>query len=129
MKNILKSVICFIAIITLYSCEGGTTFTKTISNTSSETLTVKAYTIYGKQNTVTIAPNEQKEIYWNDFMGRFVNDEYSCTNELDSIIINVSNDKTLMKDLLNSEFWIRESKDGRNSREDCYIVVSDADLE
>ena len=52
-----------VGIISLFfwtSCEGGTFFTKTIDNKSSETITVKLFTIYGDNNTVMINSNEAK---------------------------------------------------------------------
>ena len=75
-----------VGIISLFfwtSCEGGTFFTKTIDNKSSETITVKLFTIYGDNNTVMINSNEAKEIYWDDHIGSFVDENYNCTEMID----------------------------------------------
>jgi len=113
----------------IIACEGGTTFTKTIDNKSSESITIKLSMNTGYEESFTILSNETKQIYWDDQLGRFVDETYSCTQSIDSIEITISNNKTLNKDILNSENWQKESKDGRNSREDCTFLVTDADIE
>ncbi len=115
--------------ILLTSCEGGTTFTKTIDNKSSETITVKLFTIYGINEPATINSNESKEIYWDDQMGSFVDDSYSCLQIIDSVELSITNNKVLIKDIMDSNKWIRESKDGRNSREDCTFIITNGDLQ
>lgn len=115
--------------ILLTSCEGGTTFTKTIDNRSSESITVKLFTIYGSYESLTVNSNVSKEIYWNDQMGSFVDDSYTCTQIIDSVEITITNNKTLTKSIMNPDNWIRESKDGRNSREDCIFIITDDDIQ
>jgi hypothetical protein len=115
--------------ILLTSCEGGTTFTKTIENRSSESITVKLFTIYGSYESLTVNSNVSKEIYWNDQMGSFVDDGYTCTQIIDSVEITITNNKTLTKSIMNPDNWIRESKDGRNSREDCIFIITDDDIQ
>lgn len=127
-----KSILCFSLItlmILLTSCEGGTTFTKTIDNRSSESITVKLFTIYGSYESLTVNSNVSKEIYWNDQMGSFVDDGYTCTQIIDSVEITITNNKTLTKSIMNPDNWIRESKDGRNSREDCIFIITDDDIQ
>lgn len=127
-----KSTLCFSLItlmILLTSCEGGTTFTKTIDNRSSESITVKLFTIYGSYESLTVNSNVSKEIYWNDQMGSFVDDSYTCTQIIDSVEITITNNKTLTKSIMNPDNWIRESKDGRNSREDCIFIITDDDIQ
>ncbi len=127
-----KSILCFSLItlmILLTSCEGGTTFTKTIDNRSSESITVKLFTIYGSYESLTVNSNVSKEIYWNDQMGSFVDDSYTCTQIIDSVEITITNNKTLTKSIMNPDNWIRESKDGRNSREDCIFIITDDDIQ
>ena len=127
-----KSILCFSLItlmILLTSCEGGTTFTKTIENRSSESITVKLFTIYGSYESLTVNSNVSKEIYWNDQMGSFVDDGYTCTQIIDSVEITITNNKTLTKSIMNPDNWIRESKDGRNSREDCIFIITDDDIQ
>ena len=101
-------------IISLISCEGGTTFTKTIDNETAESITIKLTTIYGSNEPVTIMSNESKAIFWDDQMGSFVDNSFTCTQIIDSVEITITNSKTLTKDIMNPDNWIRESKDGRN---------------
>ena len=116
-------------IILLTSCEGGTTFTKTIDNKTSESITIKLITIYGSNEPVTIMSKESKEIFWDDQMGNFVDDSYTCTQMIDTVEITITNNKTLTKDIMNPDNWIRKSKDGRNSREDCTFTITDDDIQ
>jgi len=129
MTKPLFQIVLITTVILLISCEGGTTFTKTINNKSSEEITIKVYSIYGNEQSEIINSNESKEIYWDDQMGSFVDDSYSCTQEFDSIQVIVSNDKVLTKDILNSGNWQRESDDERNSKEDCTFTITNNDLQ
>lgn len=88
------------ALIVLASCEGGTTYTKSIDNRSSETITIGLYAYYGNNETNTINPSESKAIFWDDQMGSFVDDNYSCTQEIDSIVLAISKNKILKKDII-----------------------------
>ncbi|MEE4176319.1 MAG: hypothetical protein V2I46_02295 [Bacteroides sp.] len=127
-----ENLYVFVAIalmLFLGSCEGGTTFTKTLDNRSSEDITVKLYTHFGESSPVTVNSNEKKEIYWDDRMGHFVDETYTCTQIIDSVAIRVTNDKVLVIDFLDPANWTRESRDGRNAREDCTFVVTDEHLE
>jgi|GEM_PF-1833231 len=121
-----------VGIISLFfwtSCEGGTFFTKTIDNKSSETITVKLFTIYGDNNTVMINSNEAKEIYWDDHIGSFVDENYNCTEMIDSVVLSISSGKKLTKDIMNPDQWIRNSKGGRNAREDCVFTITNNDFQ
>jgi uncharacterized protein YcfL len=113
----------------LHGCEGGTTFTKIFDNRSSETITIQVYSLHGNENPITIAPGVSKEIYWYDKMGLFAGDDYQCTDEIDSVKISITNDKTLTKDIQNPNQWIRESSDGRKATEKCTFIVADSDLQ
>jgi hypothetical protein len=120
-----------IAIFTsvLIGCEGGTTFTKTIDNKSSESISVRIYTDFGSGKSFNIGPGSATEVFWNDQMGMFTGDDFTCTQLIDSIQITISGNKQLVKDPMVSSNWIRESKNGRNSREDCTFIVTDNDLQ
>lgn len=112
----------------MFSCKGGTTFTKIIDNKSTETVTIKTFTtIYGEQNHI-IKPNEAKTIYLYDKERGFVDDTYSCIEEFDSIEFSLSNNKTLVKDILNEGNWENESSGGRNAQEKCTFSISDNDI-
>ena len=113
----------------LSSCEGGTTFTKSIENRTTETIRVKLQTIYSSQDEITINPNESKQIFRDDQMGRFVDNSYMCTQLIDSVEISITNNKILTKDIMNSNNWQRMSKGGRNSKEDCLFIISDEDIQ
>jgi hypothetical protein len=131
MNKINKNSIFLIFIticIVLVSCEGGTTFIKTIDNRSSETIVITLFTAYGSNIADTIRANESKEIYWDDQMGRFVDDSYCCTEVIDSVEITITNNKTLIKDIMDSGNWIRKSEGGRNSMENCSFIITDTDL-
>ncbi|PLX07292.1 MAG: hypothetical protein C0598_13235, partial [Marinilabiliales bacterium] len=124
IKNLLSYTVIIIVLL-MASCEGGTTFTKTIENKSSETIIIKLYTVYGSNDPITINSYESKEIYWDDQMGRFVDDSYNCMDVIDTVEITITNNKKLLKDIMDSANWLNESKGGRNSREDCTFIITD----
>jgi hypothetical protein len=128
----MKYTIVFFALmaITLFSaCEGGTTFSKRIENRSSETIKVKLFTVFGPADETTILPNESKQIFWYDKMGLFVDEAYTCVQLIDSIELEITNNYSLVKDIMNPDYWERVSKGGRNSTEDCVFVISSDDLQ
>ncbi len=127
MKKVIVLIISIAATV-LFSCEGGTTFTKNIENRTPETIQVKLHTIYGNIDETVINPNESKRIFWDDQIGSFVANSYTCTQLIDSVEINITNGKVLLKDIMNSDNWVRKSEGGRNSREDCLFVISIEDI-
>ena len=129
MKNIAISLFVLLTISLIVGCEGGTTFTKRIENNSNDEITIKLYTIYGPTESHTILPNESKLIYWDDQMGVFVGNSYTCTQIIDSAEVNISVNKSLIKDILDPNNWNRISKDGRNSKEECTFVISPNDIQ
>lgn len=110
------------------ACEGGTTFTKTIDNKTDETIIIQLFTTYGNTEAISIHSNHSKEIYWDDQMGRFVDENYCCTQIIDSVKITITHEKTLLKDIMNPDNWLKNSKNGRNSREDCTFTITNKDL-
>ena len=129
MKKIVVLTLAITGIILLSSCEGGTTFIKKIDNRTDETISVKLHTIYGSNDETTINPNEIKQLFWDDQMGNFVDNSYTCTQFIDSIEIHISNNKVLTKDIMDSNNWERVSKGGRNSMEDCKFVIFSEDIQ
>lgn len=133
--NKLSTLFTYCIAISLFfcSCEGSTTFTKTIVNNSSETLTVTAFSSTNTSNilgTITIIPNDQKQVYWDNQQGKTTTANYSCIEELDSIVVSVSNNRTLTLDLMNASNWIKESSEaGKEIREDCTVTISDTDIQ
>jgi hypothetical protein len=121
----------FLAFIVFFftACEGGTTFTKYIDNKTSETITIKLFTNFGPSEEVTVNPNERKIIFWNDQERIFTDDSYTCTYLIDSIHVNISNGKTLLKNIMDSNNWSRDSKGGRNAKEICIITITNNDLQ
>ncbi len=128
MKLVLGITLPLLYLV-LTSCEGGTTFTKKVNNQSGDTLIVATYSVYASDKPVTIPPGTSKEVFWHDQLGGFVDDSYSCTDELDSLLISTSGGKSLLTDPMDENNWSRQSRDGRNSREDCTFTVTDEDLQ
>lgn len=109
----------------LMSCEGGTTYSKIVDNQSSETLTILIFQSVFHQDTVfQIDPGQRQTLFLDDQLGRFSGDTYHCTQEIDSAKVSVSNGKMLLKDIMNSDHWTRESKGGRNAKEICTFTVT-----
>jgi len=129
MKNLFVLITSISVIIILPSCEGGTTFTKSIDNRTSDTVRVKLHTIYDSKNEITINPNESKQIFWDDQMGSFVDDYYTCTQLIDSVEISITDNKVLTKDIMDSNNWERMSEGGRNSKEDCLFIISEENIQ
>ena len=130
MRNLL--IIINLAVL-LVSCEGGTTFTKSIKNNSTETFDVtlylsSTYSVQTSTSTYEIKPGETREMFWNDWERRFVNDMYDCTQEIDSFSFNIFSESTISVDLMDVVRWGHSSKDGRNSREDCVFEITDDDF-
>lgn len=115
MLNNFKVLFVIFVMVVLTSCEGGTTYTKTLDNQSSDTIILKLFTAYLNDQSFTINPKSAEQIYWDDQMGSFAGDSYNCTQEIDSVEITISKNIVLLKDIMNSNNWIRESKDDRNS--------------
>ena len=116
-------------VLFLTACEGGTTFTKSLNNKSSETITIKLFTRYGPSEEVTVNPNESKIVFFDDQERTFTDDSYTCTDLIDSTHVNISNGKTLLKNIMDSNNWTRESKGGRNAKENCTFTVTNSDLQ
>lgn len=129
MKNLFVLITSISAIFILPSCEGGTTFTKSIDNRTSDTVRVKLHTIYDSKDEITINPNESKQIFWDDQMGNFVGDSYTCTQLIDSVEISITDNKVLTKDIMDSNNWERLSEGGRNSKEDCLFIISEENIQ
>ncbi len=117
-----------IMIISFMSCEGGTTFTKTIYNNSDESMDITVFTNLNDSRTHTIPAQSETQIYFSDRIGFFVDETYTCLDEIDSIQVIMTNGKTLDLDIMDDSNWINSSKDGRNSREDCEFSFDNDDL-
>lgn len=129
MKNIALLLFVILIMSFIAGCEGGTTFTKKVENNTDNEITILLYTIYGPTESHIILPNESKVIYWDDQMGIFVGESYTCTQIIDSVDISISVNKALIKDILDPDNWTRISKDGRNSKEECIFVISPDDIQ
>lgn len=113
----------------LTACEDETTFTKYLDNKSSETISIKLFTYCGPSKEVTVNLTERKIIFWDHQESTFTDDSFTCTDLLDSTQVNIINGKTLLKNIFNSNNWTRESKVGRNAKENCIITVTNSDLQ
>ncbi|MGB0863131.1 MAG: hypothetical protein ACPG19_01880 [Saprospiraceae bacterium] len=129
MRKMTIRYLFIISIVFIYSCEGGTTFSKIVDNKSTETITIKMTTSFGGEQEHTIAPNETKTIYLYDVERLFADDTYNCIEEFDSVKIEISNNKTLEKDFFNDNNWENESSGGRNSKEKCTFTVLEDDIQ
>lgn len=130
MQNL--KLACLMCIVSIFAaCEGGTTFEKQFTNNSSETITIDLFvsSLTNYQETFEIAPNESQVIFWDDQQGNFTDETYTCLNEIDSVHISISNDKTLTRNFMNVDNWEHTSKDGRNSLETCIFTIDDSHLE
>ncbi len=129
MNQLIYTSLFLGLMLTLFSCEGGTTFTNDVENRTTETIEITTYVNLGSSQSFTIEPNTTENIYTDDITGLFVGEVYDCVAQFDSILVSVGNNKMLVKDIMNHDNWDRVSKDGRNSREDCTFVINDGDLQ
>lgn len=130
MKGINKFYFFFASLVFIMTaCEGGTTFTKFVTNNSSEIVTLELFTVYGGSEEIAVNPSESKTVFWDDQVRTFTDDSYTCTNLIDSIHLSISNGKTLVKDIMDPNNWIRETKGGRNAKENCTFTISNNDLQ
>lgn len=127
-KQLLLATIGF-ATVLLSGCEGGTTYTKTVDNRSTDTIAIQIWTYFGNTDTLMVAPETIREVYWNDLMGQFTDETYDCLEMVDSIYIDVLGPRELTKDIMDPSQWERESTGGRNSREDCTFIITESDLQ
>lgn len=127
MFKLLGSLMLMLALISLSSCEGGTTISKSLENNSSETIVVKGL-VTGDSTIVN--PGETQLIFWDDLQGVFLGDDgYTCIDGLDLIEVVISNSKTLIKDILNVDNWIEAREKGTNAEFNCTFSVSDTDIQ
>ncbi len=127
--RVLQTSILITVILTIMSCEGGTTFTKIVENNSSETIALKVYiNIFSEAQDIEIEPNQSKTIFVFDNERGFADSEYDCASEIDSIRVTTTNGKILTKDILKGDNWTRESKGGRNAKETCTFQIAEEDL-
>ena len=129
MKSQLTRLLLILLTVTLASCEGGTTFTKKIENQSEDTLTVFIYSYADQKGPLSVPPGTAREIFWSDRMGMFVGEDYTCTDEIDSLAILVEGGKMITFDPLDDNRWFMEQKGGRNARVICTLVISGRDLQ
>lgn len=113
----------------MVSCEGGTTFTKTVENNTSEYITVKLFANADSSDAVILKPKETKLVYTYVQKGMFTGKSYTCAQIIDSVHWEITNNKTLNKDIMIGDNWTRKSTGGRNAKEDCTFSISDSDLQ
>ncbi len=111
----------------LYGCEGGTTFTKSIQNLTNEPfqLTVR---MENSSDTFQIEPMEELQFYWSDQMGYFTDDSYACVHEIDTISLQLIQGGSILIDPMDPASWMKLSESGRNSKEDCILIITPSDI-
>ena len=123
--SLMLFVICFM----ILSCECGTTYLKYVENNSTATIEIEIISFDGTIQKSTVAPGKTTEIYVDDQLGSFPGENYRCTLEFHTVMVTVSDNLTLKKEIMNADNWFMTSKTGRNSIIKCYFSIRDEDLE
>lgn len=116
----------------LISCEGGTTYTKTISNKSNDTLTILIFSQWEyMEDSIVLLPDKTETIFFSDKLG---GDETPiiCTAEFDSINVLIPDNKVLKKDILDNSNWdfhLNSKKNGRFVNQYCEFEIQSDDIE
>jgi hypothetical protein len=114
----------------LLSCEGGTTFTKTLVNRSDVAVTLRTTeTIAAFTDSFTVQPQTSQTIYFSDRMGLFVTDLYPCLSEFDSLFVELPDTLVLLKNILDESNWEKELTGGRNAQAICTFVIEAGDIQ
>lgn len=127
MRKIIA--IAFIFATLLACARKGTSFTKSINNTSSKTI---HFYFYGPFNpmtygdTVTVNPGELKEIHYYKEENSDVGVQQPCKVYDDSIRVEIVGGGTLNKDLTNEAHWDFET--GAEESQNCIFKITDADI-
>ncbi len=130
LMRILNVLLAAYVIFGLCSCEGGTDYMKTITNASSETITLNIFPETGAGGgEVVLMPNESSEIYAFSTTAKFEGEDYSCASDIDSIQVSVTNNKTLILDLLDGSNWTLDRSGRRIELLDCSLTINDSDLQ
>jgi hypothetical protein len=127
MKKIIAIALIFAT--SLACVRKGTSFTKSINNTSTKTI---HFYFYGSFNpmtygdTVTVNPGELKEIHYYKEENSDVGVQQPCNIYDDSIRVEVVGGGTLNKDLTNEVDWSFET--GTEDSQNCTFEITDADI-
>jgi len=114
--NTILFGLLIIALIFLTACEGETTYTKRISNFSTDTITINIYSEWqGMQEQVFLMPNSSETIFLSYKLGGDASG-IDCTHELDSVNTIVLSGKTLVKDIMNNDNWLNQIDSRKNGR-------------
>ena len=106
MKTISYWIFIATALITLYSCEGETSYSKSDYNHTDDTLTFVIFSSYPGliKDSFEIFPNQEKDFwYWSKLGGS--NTDAPCNEGIDSIHFYASDSVTLQKDFLDNHNW------------------------
>jgi hypothetical protein len=127
----MKKIIAIALIAaTLLACERkGTSFTKSINNTSTKTIHFYFYGIYNPVtygDTVTVNPGELKEIHYYKEENSDVGVQQPCKIYDDSIRVEVVGGGTLNKDLTNEADWNFDN--GAGDSQNCTFEITAADI-
>lgn len=111
----------------LHGCEGGTTFTKSIQNLTNEPFQL-IVRMENSTDTFQIDAMEELQFYWADQMGYFTDDSYTCLQEIDTISLQLIQGGLVLIDPMNPASWMKISESGRNSKEDCILIITPSDI-
>lgn len=127
MRKIIAIALIF---ATLLACgKKGTSFTKSINNTSAKTIN---FYFYGSFNpltyggTVIVNAGELKEIHYYKEENSDVGIQQPCNIYDDSIRVEIVGGGTLNKDLTNEADWDFET--GAEDSQNCTFKITDADI-
>lgn len=102
---------------------------QTFSNQSNDTITVELLMKDGVDQNYSFPPGTSSDIYWRDWQGSFPGDGYTCVSDIDTMIIDVSGGKTLIKDPFDDSNWELDAQDGRNTERFCTFTVNPDDVQ
>lgn len=130
MKNLLLLPALSVLALLFGACDGKTIFTKTVTNNTTDTITLETFTSYDMHQTHTILPGEEAEIYWYANLGQYADENYTCTDEIDSVYVTITNNLHLKKNFMNPDNWMHQSDGGRKSAfEHCKFEINEEDIE
>ena len=78
---------------------------------------------------MSVKPGKNETVWISEKLGGSIDANYICTQEFDSVVVDVSSGKILTFDLMNIDSWVRQSKDGRHAEENCTAEIFDTDFQ
>lgn len=114
------------------ACEGETTYTKTITNNNTDTVSMSIYSQWEyMEDSIFLLPKTSKIIYISSNLGG-TDTPMLCTTEFDSIFVSVSGDKVLKINIMDNDNWtyrINSNRNGSVVDHYCNFEIKDGDIE